>query len=646
MRHRRAYTLILSLTFLHTLCYAQAAPVQAPADQKANPPAAKSDVKADRKPREIDPLVAQRRMTAVSLLTSLADDARSFRDEALRARVQARAADALWDTDKERARSLFRRAWEAAETADAETERRMDEERRAAEKTRKSFAQFNRPDLRGEVLRLAARRERKLGEEFLARIDADKERDDAAPKTIETINQPPSCPAPIEPLAPALGQRLRLARTLLSTSDFERAMQFAEPALRCPSTQILAFLSELRSTNATIADSNYSNLLARAASDPASDANTASLLASYAFSPFLYVQATRTGGIQSGQTADRVAPPDLPAPLRANFFRVAAQILLRPFPAPDQDKTSSGRVGTYFIIARLLPLFEQYEPTFAPALHAQQSALATDAPERFRSGKERWLTEGLVPESSAQDETADVPDQIKNAHNASERDEIYANAAGSAVHTNYARARELMDKIEDTELRDRVHAFIDFIAVDRAIQKKDADEVIRLARTGQLTDIQRVRAFTGAAKLLTKSNPSRAQDMLDEARTAARRIDASDSDRTRALVSIATMLLKINRAQSWDTLAEAIKSANTAADFTGEDGQIAVRLQTKNSTSAMSNSVSEFDLSEIFGALGEDDLNRAIELARTFANEAPRASATIAIARDALDEKRTKKAAR
>lgn len=277
---RRAYTLFFCLIVLPAFCYAQTAPVQAPADQKAKAPAAKSN----RKPREIDPLVAQRRMTAVSLLTSLADDARSFRDEALRARVQARAADALWDTDKDRARSLFRRAWEAAETADAETERRMDEERRAAEKTRKSFAQFNRPNLRGEVLRLAARRERKLGEEFLARIDADKERDDAAPKTIETINQPPSCPAPTEPLAPALGQRLRLARTLLSTSDFERAMQFAEPALRCPSTQVLAFLSELRSTNATIADSNYSNLLARAASDPASDANTASLLASYAFS--------------------------------------------------------------------------------------------------------------------------------------------------------------------------------------------------------------------------------------------------------------------------------------------------------------------------------------------------------------------------
>jgi len=642
---RRAYTLLFCLIILHAFCYAQTAQVQAPPDQKAKAPAAKSDVKADRKPREIDPLIAQRRMTAVSLLTSLADDARSFRAEGLRARVQARAADALWDTDKERARSLFRRAWEAAETADAETGRRINEERRAAETTRKSSAHFIHPNLQGEILRLAARRDRKLGEEFLVRIDADKGRDDDAPKTAEANNQLP-CPAPTEPLSPAIAQRLTLARTLLSTSEAERAMQFAEPALRCPSTQVMAFLSELRTKNAVLADANYSNLLARATTDAASDANTVSLLASYAFSPFLYVQATGTGGIQSSQTANRTAPPDLPAPLRANFFRVAAQILLRPFPAPEQDKTSSGRVGTYFIIARLLPLFEQYAPTFAPALHAQQSALAGDAPERFRSGKERWLTEGLVPESSAQDETADVPDQIKNAHNASERDEIYANTAGSAVHTDYARARELMDKIEDTDLRDRVHAFIDFMGVRRALDKKDADEVIRLARTGQLTDIQRVRAFTGAAQLLAKTNPSRAQDMIDEARTAARRIDASDSDRARALVSIATHLLKLNRAQSWDTLAEAIKSANAAADFTGEDGQIAIRLQTKNGASEMSNSISEFDLSEIFGALSEDDLNRAIELARTFSNEAPRASATLAIARNALDEKRTKKAAR
>src|SRR6185436_2409605 len=55
---------------------------------------------------EADPLAEVRRITAVSLVNTLADDARMFHDPILRARVQARAADALWETERERATLL------------------------------------------------------------------------------------------------------------------------------------------------------------------------------------------------------------------------------------------------------------------------------------------------------------------------------------------------------------------------------------------------------------------------------------------------------------------------------------------------------------------------------------------------------------
>ena len=80
---------------------------------------------------EADAEAAQQRTVAISLVTSLADEARSFKDQTRRARVQARAADVLWDTDPERARELFRRGWEAAEIVDAETaKKRADEMKR------------------------------------------------------------------------------------------------------------------------------------------------------------------------------------------------------------------------------------------------------------------------------------------------------------------------------------------------------------------------------------------------------------------------------------------------------------------------------------------------------------------------------------
>ena len=67
---------------------------------------------------ESDRIAKERREQARSLLISLAGDARSFRDQPLRARSLSRIADVLWSVDTEQGRALFRRAWEAAEIAD------------------------------------------------------------------------------------------------------------------------------------------------------------------------------------------------------------------------------------------------------------------------------------------------------------------------------------------------------------------------------------------------------------------------------------------------------------------------------------------------------------------------------------------------
>src|SRR5215204_3333530 len=70
----------------------------------------------------------ERRARARSLLVSLSTDARTFHDQTLRARSLARIADALWTVDAEHGRTLFRKAWEAAEVADQESDRKLQEE--------------------------------------------------------------------------------------------------------------------------------------------------------------------------------------------------------------------------------------------------------------------------------------------------------------------------------------------------------------------------------------------------------------------------------------------------------------------------------------------------------------------------------------
>src|ERR1051325_9169255 len=60
----------------------------------------------------------ERRQQARALLISLATDARSFRDQGLRAGTLTRIAELLWSVDNEQSRALFHRAWDAAEIAD------------------------------------------------------------------------------------------------------------------------------------------------------------------------------------------------------------------------------------------------------------------------------------------------------------------------------------------------------------------------------------------------------------------------------------------------------------------------------------------------------------------------------------------------
>src|ERR1043166_2069404 len=178
--------------------------------------------KAKPNPEE-DAEVAQQRTVATSLVSTLADEARSFKDQTRRARVQARAADVLWDSDPERARELFRRAWEAAETVDADAAKKRAEEMRRQQDEGEPMVVRGGPSLRSEVLRLAAKRDRKLGEEFLKALDeaAEKERADAA--TDQRRRDPNT----------RLGasQRLQLARRLVEDGEVERAIQFATPAL-------------------------------------------------------------------------------------------------------------------------------------------------------------------------------------------------------------------------------------------------------------------------------------------------------------------------------------------------------------------------------------------------------------------------------
>lgn len=611
-----------------------ATPAKSPAAVKSKASAASDEAKR---------LEEQRRATAIALLVSVADEARSYRNQTLRARIQARAADILWESDAEKARTLFRRAWEAADIADTDNQRRFDEERRAREQKGEPRSASAPPSLRTEVLRMAAKRDRALGEELLGKLDEARKQEAANASTQQTGTDNDDD----DPLAlpSALRIRIRLARQLLET-DVQRAIEFADPALIRVSIDGLTFLSYLREKNAAAADERYAAMLMRASGDAAADANTVSVLSAYAFTPFVYARFTSDGSANTSQFDQARPAPDLAPELRAIFFRVAEQIFLRPLLPPDQDRTTSGRIGKYLVMTRLLPLFEQYASEQTTRLmKAQLTALSIEVPEEYKRDRDRAMGRSIDSEESGGDSLQSILDRIERARTQEERDNLYTEAALRAVEQGDPRAFDFADKIEETELRKNVRAYVDFSAARYALEKKLMKEALPLARKGALTSMQRVWALTQIARSLVKSDRETATEVLDEALTEAKRIGGSSVDRPRAFVAVATTLFELDRQRAWDLMTEVARAANNTAaeDFTGEDTRIVASLRSKTQNSMSTMTASDFDLPDIFRLLAKDNLERAILLGKDFNGESPRATALISIVRATLEKKQETK---
>jgi hypothetical protein len=578
-----------------------------------------------RKTREDDPQEVQRRAFAISLIISLGSEARGYNDLALRPRVLARAADVVWDSDPVTGQALFRRAWEAAEKGDAE-----DLTAKPKEKVPSMVIGLRRlggKDLRAEVINLVARRDRPLTEEFLAKLKSATDRETEPSNAPTRSNDGWST-------SEVISKRLQAASQLLNEGQIEKALEFAAPGLNQVTASSIGFLTNLRSKNPELADQRFAMLLARAETDPSSDANTASGLSSYVFTPGFYLTFSPDGSSVWNQPETELPPPNMPPALRKRFFDVAGGILLRPLPAPDQDFTSSGRRGKYLVIRHLLPLFDHYAPDTAVALHAQLTELA---------GKSGAVDDGFTPQESKSSKTPGevlerMQDELDHAKTSKERDEILASAAVKLTLKGDLRARDIANRIDASERRAQVREFVDFEFIKLAVGKKNALETARLAKMGQITQSQRAWAYTQAARLIPDSERENVLDLLGDALAEVQRIEGRPYDRAILLIGIARRMLAADRERAWQTMRDVVKAANQADNFTGEN-QISFSVGSRTDIRFNRIGGEEAGLSGIFRLLAKDDLDRSLDLARTFKNDAPRATATLAIASSLLSKR-------
>ncbi len=618
--------MVLCLLLAATLTCAQTTETKQAAAAKAAPTNPAASANAERELKE-------RRAKARSLLVSLSTDARAFHDQMLRARSLARIADALWRVDAEQGRLLFRKAWDAAEVADQESDKKLQEEiNKQKAMTGGGYAINMPPNIRQEVLRLAAKQDRVLGEEFLDKYKAQK---------MEAANSASTAKPNPNRLNEALSQRVALATQLLQLGETDRALEFAEPALSQVTMQTINFLSYVREKNADAADKRYAALLASSANNPQADANTVSLLASYIFTPHLLVTFSGTG-MSSSQSTETITPAVVSSELRNMFYQLGGAILLRPLPAPGQaDQTSTGVDGKYLAIKRMFSFFEQGAPAeTVEGLRTHLNALNTVISEEARRRDDESIYRGMKSETPATSREQSLLERVDRAKTSAERDSVYIELASYTSGRGDERARDFVSKIEDSELRKQLQAYIDPSLALFYIRKKDTERALEMVSKGELTHIQKTWVLTECARVLAKTDRDKALELIDEAATEARRIDGSDPALPRGLLAVANAYKEVDPARVWDATFDAVKAANSAEAFTGEDGEMVLTFQGKGHSSVHTNDVPEFDLDGIFRELATKDYERAVELARGLQGEGPRAVATISIARAILEPKK------
>src|SRR6185295_2509152 len=210
------------------------------------------------------------------------------------------------------------------------------------------------------------------------------------------------------------------------------------------------------------------------------------------------------------------------------------------------------------------------------------------------------LQRGITPDQKPEDLEKSLLDRIDRAKTSEDRDALYLQLTMRTAQKGDLRARDFNEKNEDSEMRKKAKPYVDMTLAMNAVEKKDTEKGLTLVTKGELTHIQRVWVLTQLAKTMPPADREKTLEMIADAAVEARRIDGSDPDRPSALVAVANAFLVADRTRAWETMLEVAKASNSAEGFTGEDGRIVLKMQSKNMTSLRTSTVDDFNLNGVF----------------------------------------------
>jgi hypothetical protein len=630
------------------------APLAAEAQTQPQRPRSRSTSSQGRKPENKDAREARRR-EALELLRETAERARSFDDLYYRSRILTLAADALWSFDQEQARSIFRRAWEAASAWDKREVEEIEKESGAEEAA--GFVM----DARYEVILKASARDSALGDSFLKEFEKERKELEAP------LQEQPAQGTLWSQLSLEDVRRLGFAGDLLARGESESAARMVEPLIsRGVRADTIAFIIRLREQNSGAADRLYTQLLARARADRDADANTVLLLSSPVVSPELLVVVGEGGSLQfrplprppasTAETTEAATEAVARAqavsgPLRSAFYQTAAELLLRPFASADPAAQTQQMTALYLAIGRLLPFFEQEAAQYAAELRARATAMGSEMEQSRRDILASHFDMERVTPDKAGDPLRSANEQLARAGTAEERDGLRLGMVRVAVRNRlWDRARRVAGEIEKAESR---RAALSFTAVSQIADlartyadKKETDyeSIVKFLRSADVPPLASAWGYAEAATVAARNKDARAEmlSLLDEAEASAGRVEARTRQRVAAYGIVTSTAARLDTERAWRLLSEVVRAANSVEEFAGEETSIDIPATDGSKPDDADYFVvtsESFRLDRIFATMAQLDWTKTLAEARSLDGDVPQAFAYIAMARAVLDKK-------
>jgi hypothetical protein len=540
-----------------------------------------------------------------------------------RIRLQAAAADVIWDRDQKRARALFKQATDGLadlqrnDAPPARNASEFDGVGVSTEYLQNQWVSQARIQLRQEVLNLISRHDARLALDFLRATRL-------APADAGAANQLAYADRFME---------LNLA-TQIAESDPQEALKIAEKSLENGFTYDLPNLvSRLATKDKDAAGKLASEIVAKLRNE---DLTRSGIASSVALS-LLGIALGRGGG--GNEAKDGAQTTALDESIARDLMEMVTSALLKlsdggsgSEDGEDDNDLSEGSpiVAT---LRQMLPEIQQYDPTHYAAIKA-----TFDQMEKHMSPEEKAQAEyqKLAATGSADQLIA----AAENASGQQQKDMLYSQAASKALGEGDAdRARQIArEHISDPNRQRAILASINQQSLWKSAAQGRLDEARpMLARMPPDQRATALLSFVG--RFLAQGDKKTALQLLEEARELVRSTPASFTQ-VQAEISIAAQFATLDPTSSFELLEPLTDQFNvllsaleTIDGF--EYGRHFREGELMNQSSGQIVSQS-FQCARLLSALSRSDFDRARACAERFQRPELRTTALLSVAQGVL----------